>query len=213
MRIIAMRPSHRFVLRALISVQKPQRIIEFGAGINSTQMLKDSTPSFTSYETHPEWIAKIQAEVPGVDIRPLPLNVDSYRVYPYKVPADTRQKIYDDLTRLVEDVDLVFVDGYASMRIYALLAFIGHFGVCVCHDSEKDAYWYYKAEKRMIGYTKVTVVPPKRAPYTDVIFAPQCQHLIPDFVAALQRECLVDYGAYASVTIKNITTFNVSKKR
>lgn len=210
MQINTLRPSHRFVLRALISVQKPARVIEFGAGLNSTQMLHELAPSFTSYESDPEWLDKIKTEVPGVDIRPLPLDVASYRIYPYQVPPETQRRIQADIARVVEDADLVFIDGFACMRIYALLVFLGHFNVCVCHDTEKALYWHRKAEKHMEGYVKVTVIPPNKHPYIDVIFAPQSQGLIPDFMAALQRECLDDYGDYADVVVKSITKSNAS---
>ena len=103
MQINTLRPSHRFVLRALISVQKPARVIEFGAGLNSTQMLHELAPSFTSYESDPEWLDKIKTEVPGVDIRPLPLDVASYRIYPYQVPPETQRRIQADIARRKAD--------------------------------------------------------------------------------------------------------------
>lgn len=211
MKIITMRPSHRCVLKALLHVMKPKHLIEFGSGPNSTQLLKDAVPHFTSYESHPEWVAKMRADVPGVDIRHLPVNVASFKIYPNKVSLETRKKIYADIQAVVEDTDVLFVDGYASTRIYTLLAFIDHFGVCVCHDSEKATYWYNKAEKRMAGYVKLTVMPPARVPYIDVIFAPSHAHLVPAFIAKMQLECLADYGGYASVMIKNITATNAAK--
>jgi len=209
MKIITMRPSHRCVLKAVLDVMKPKKLIEFGSGPNSTALLHERIPQFISYENHQEWVAKMTADVPGVDIRHLPVPVKSFKIYPGELNKDTRTKIYDAMKSVVEDTNVVFIDSYASTRIYALLAFIGHFDIAICHDSEKLTYWYEKAEKKMSGHIKITIQPPARVPYIDVIVAPRyletcADSFLPSLVDAIQRECMAMYGGLATVIAKKL---------
>lgn len=112
--------SHLPVLRSLLAVLRPSRILEFGAGLHSTPLFVRSGAKVVSIEPDPEWRQRVAlaCESPNLALRPTSAVI----------PAD---------------FDLVFIDNGVSIpeRISAIRFVLTQpHPVTAIHDAEVPEY-------------------------------------------------------------------------
>jgi predicted O-methyltransferase YrrM len=138
--------SHLPILKFVLALVKPKRVLELGAGLYSTpEFLRcESIERVDSLETDPDWAARVNREVGN----------------------DDRLRIWKDdgLEQDYENYDLVFIDNgnNATERIAAIRAVLSRpHPVTVIHDAEVYAGVIHELAENRITFNFDT-------PYTAV---------------------------------------------
>jgi hypothetical protein len=135
--------THVPVLRFLIEMMRPERILEFGAGEFSTPLLLSSGAELTSIETSIDWLAKV-------------CHTTSQHIVVHW-PCDSVEDYL--LDHRLPGFDLAFVDGPVNSRVPCVQRLFGRSRVIVIHDSMTRCYGW----KRLVVPT-----PYRRFDYTQL---------------------------------------------
>lgn len=145
---------HQPVLFTCINKFPHNKIVEFGAGYFSTELLYNNyIDSFVSVEEDTEWFSRIKESLkdkPGFKMIHntntcgcgrstcfKDLNLEQIKFFDY---------YYKRLAESYKDIDLLFVDNYAATRCFIIKHLYQGCKVVVWHDSqEPEGYHGYKA--------------------------------------------------------------------
>lgn len=201
MNIIKMRPSHRSVIKAMVKTFHPETVVECGCGPNSTPLWSETCKKVVGIEHNPEWIEEIKDKCGKNVTFAVKVFWDlKYNTYPHKMTLAQRRQIFDYFTSLpVENPDILFVDSFAGVRVYALIAMAKNAGITMYHDTEGPKYWYRYFEEKLPthfpdGYRHYSYRPRcqpkilKQEPCTDIIFRPEHYSKIDEFTRNLTEE-------------------------
>lgn len=213
MKIIKMRPSHRPVIKAMVKTFAPETVVECGCGPNSTPLWSKTCKKVIGIEHNPEWVESIKDKCgDNVEFMTKVFWDLKFSTYPDDLPLSRRREMYDYFSTAPINslsIDLLFVDSFAAVRVYALMALAKRAGITMYHDTEVDKYWYrYFEEKLPIyyqnGFRHYSYRPQcqphiaRQEPCTDIIFRPEHYAKIDEFIENLKAE----HRAYYQETAK-----------
>lgn len=140
------------VLKTIIDVFSPKHILELGVGRHSTSLMYCyEKVKLTCIESDKNWIEEVKKVLPereGFNIihHNLPFSVHTRR---HQIDSSTRDeciKFYKD--QLDIDMDFLFIDHIAGLRVDSLIELHRFFDLIAYHDSEDSCYLYDLFDKR-----------------------------------------------------------------
>lgn len=213
MKIIKMRPSHRPVIKSMIKVYQPDKVIECGCGPNSTPLWSEGCKEVVGIEHNDEWVRFIQNDV-GKNVRFISKQFGTllFSTYPEALTGQQISDITEWYASIKEPCDLLYVDSFAGTRVYSLIEMAAEAGIVMYHDTEYHKYWYRFFEKKLPqimpqgfkhysfrpmvhclsidesdapkGYREIV----RQEPSTDIIFRPEHYGKIDEFAAELKKQ-------------------------
>lgn len=213
MKIIKMRPSHRPVIYSVCSVFGPEKVIECGCGPNSTPIWSKICKEVVGIEHNQEWVDEIKASVDSnVRFIVKSLGKLTFNIYPELLTAEQREDIISFYDEVAEQTDVLYVDSFASTRVYSLMSLSPFAGIVMYHDTEYHKYWYRYFENKLPKYMQEgfkhfsyrpmihnyqgnpEAIPEqfrgitRQEPSTDIIFRPEHYDRIDQFKEKLAEE-------------------------
>ena len=143
--------SHQPVIASLLELYKPDFVFESGVGLYSTPLFKNgNVAEYIGVENDADWIIKVKEAVPSFNIIYHNLNNVNTSERWFNLTAKQKYDIVAFYSEFPESLNLekkgtklLFVDGYACTRMYAINALWEYFDVIIYHDSRYRKIYGY----------------------------------------------------------------------
>jgi hypothetical protein len=142
--------SHIPMNKALLNSFSITGILELGAGTKSTPLFFKNCKNVISIESDIEWINKLKAEK---IVEESATQKIVYHKVPESINRSTLRKdvptdVLENATRfyhtfITPEINYLFVDCFAGLRLEALLRLYDKFDLIVYHDAEPEYDWCY----------------------------------------------------------------------
>jgi len=161
-------------------------VLEIGAGLNSTPLFFNNCSKVISIENDQDWINKLRNEN-------LIIENDNHKLIHHEIPnkilRGTRRKdipknILDEAISfyklfMTNDLNFLFVDGYAGFRLETLIQLHESFDVVAYHDAEPRHEYSYSYSLFKPSENYVRLFDRTFDAHVGILISKKLEHLIP----------------------------------
>jgi hypothetical protein len=170
-------------------------VLELGAGLNSTPLFFDNCKNVTSIENDSNWINKLREEN-------LIKETENQKLVYHELPefinrSTHRRDIPKHILResiefyklyMVSDINFLFIDGYAGLRLEALEKLYNNFDIITYHDAEPKFDHCYDYSKFTVNDQYIHLIDKSFPAYVGILISKKYENLIPSFKENFNKE-------------------------
>ncbi len=204
--------SHIPLHRAILKTFPIHGILELGAGIYSTKEFFSTSQRVISIENDSEWVKKMRTLVKEDSTHKIVhhvldnKNIQNGTLYGQVSDDEVKNAVSFYKQYINDDVNMMFVDGYACFRQPALQNLYGCFDVITYHDTEKPKLYGYNHFRNSLGY--LHFVEKTFIAHTGLLIKLDFKECIPLLMENLKKECEI-HADYLNVE----ATVNIEEKK
>jgi len=178
------------VIRSIMDYFNPTGVLELGAGKNSTPVIYEYNKKFISIETDKEWIEMVKEIIPPRDNFTLihhALGINFRRTFVHIDKQIKKQCVEFYKQFISSDMEFLFVDHVAGLRVSAIIGLMNFFKYIVYHDADEPKLYGYNYLTKDITKNFIHIL--VRLPYvhTGILIKNQYSGDIEKFIQLLDK--------------------------